>query len=92
MTTKTKGDNNVMLMMMMDMVLLKLLHGFVKVVMWICQTCPVLTTMPKMMMRRKVRAGDTSGHGFVKVATWICQSCYVDLSKLLCGFVKVVLF
>ena len=35
-----------------------------------------------MMMRRKVRAGDTSGHGFIKVATWICQSCYVDLSKL----------
>ena len=25
----------------------------------------------------------------VKVVTWICQSCYLDLSKLLLGFVKL---
>ena len=42
------------------MVLIKALLGFVKVVLWIF-SCPILTTMPKMMMTRKVRAGDTSG-------------------------------
>ena len=31
-------------------------------------------------------------HGFLQVVTWICQSCYMDLLKLLHGFVKVVLF
>ena len=30
-------------------------------------------------------------HGFFLVVTWICQSCYMDLLKLLLGFVKVVL-
>ena len=38
--------------------------------------------MPKLMMTRNIRVGETSEHGFVKGATWIGQSCYVDLTKL----------
>ena len=28
-------------------------------------------------------------HGFVKIGAWISLSCYINLSKLLLGFVKV---
>ena len=31
-------------------------------------------------------------HGFVKIKTWISRSFNIDLSKLICGFVKVVLY
>ena len=41
----------------------KLLHGFVKVVTWICLSCYMDLT--KVL------------HGFVKVDTWICHSCSV---------------
>ena len=41
----------------------KLLHGFFKVVTWICLICYMDLT--KVL------------HGFVKVDTWICQSCSV---------------
>ena len=30
-------------------------------------------------------------NGFVKVDTWVSLSCYMDLSKLLLGFVKVAI-
>ena len=29
-------------------------------------------------------------HGYLKNYTWISQSCYMDLSKFLYGFIKVV--
>ena len=57
--------------------LLKLLHGFFTIDVWI--------SLSYYMVLSKLI------HGFLYVVTGICRSCFMDFIKLLRGFVKVFL-